>query len=247
MRLQQLQPSSDFSNIWYQDFTRAQTHTPLSVQDFGSGGRAGLAATLGVCSTSIKSSLKEQPPQKHHHNPPVLPTLCYELPSFNQPLLKAEESGLHCWSGSGHPRARSGGLFPWPHHATSTRERVTRTLVGLAMTASVPRPEGDSEQALRAKQFRRTKCALFVLDACSRMLRAQKMFCCQLLLCITRLTAFGEALELQLLKRQALQGTPLQPCSPRTRFLCPCAHSRVGGGAGIRMMHAGGSEKSQGK
>lgn len=61
MRLQRLQPSSDISNIRYQDFTHA--HPPLSAQDFGSGGRAGLAATLGVCSMSIKSNLKEQPPR----------------------------------------------------------------------------------------------------------------------------------------------------------------------------------------
>lgn len=99
-----------------------------------------------------QEQLERTTPQKHHHNPSVLPGLCYELPSFNQPLLKEEESGLHCRSGSGHPRARSGGLFPWPHHTTSTRERVTRSLVGLAMTASLPRPEGDSEQALRAKK-----------------------------------------------------------------------------------------------
>lgn len=199
-----------------------------------------------------QEQLERTTPQKHHHNPSVLPGLCYELPSFNQPLLKEEESGLHCRSGSGHPRARSGGLFPWPHHTTSTRERVTRSLVGLAMTASLPRPEGDSEQALRAKKktFRRMKRVLFVLDACSHMLRAQKMFCCQLLLFITHLTIFGEALELQLLKRQNFTGAtqlPLQPCSPRTRFLCPRAHGRVGGGAGMQMMHAGGSEKSQGK
>lgn len=180
----------------------------------------------------------------------MLPSLCYELPSFNQPLLKGEESGLHCRSGSGHPHARSGGLFPWPHHTASTRERVTRALVGLAVTASLPRPDGDSEQALRAKKFRRMKRSLFVLDACSRMLRARKMFCCQLLLFITRLTIFGEALELQLLKRQDFTGAtrlPLQPRSARTRFPCPRAHGRVGGGAGIQVMHAGRSEKSQGK
>lgn len=197
------------------------------------GGRDDLTATLGVCSTCIQSSLKEQPP-KRHHNPFVLPSLCCELSSFNQPLITERSLALT----AGHNLANCMHIlesFFLGSTINQCKKKLYKKSGGVGYDHITAKTWRAFKVGIMSRKFRRITHALFGLSACSHMLRVLERFCCQLLLFISSHNlwwcSWGSAAEESGFTRDTQ--LPLLWGSSRT-WLCPHVHGMVGEGSGMQ-------------